>query len=270
VLSIPFGIRPSRRAASDYENRSHRSASGGWHALPIGRLGIITGSGLHGERGERVGRGDLRSARGVVLHDDGAVVTLARHGPAGATLPHAIDHGANVLALREAGVDRVLAIASTGSLRLDWPVGTVVCPDDFYAPQVTVSIHDDGRAFGVRGFDATWRRLVLDTWRERAARPIVDGGVYAQTHGPRFETPAEVRALAQVADLVGMTVAAECIVAAEAGLAYAAVCVVDNLGNGLALEPLDLDSFRAAVEANRAALLNDLEAVAPALASTRA
>lgn len=224
---------------------------------------MITGSGLHGEH---IGRGDVRTVRGVVLHDDGAVVTLARHGPDGATLPHAIDHAANALALRDAGVDRVLAVGSVGSLRLDWPVGTVVCPDDFYAPHVTVSIHDDMRAFGVRGFDPTWRRLVLGTWRERAARPIVDGGVYAQTRGPRFETPAEVRALAQVADLVGMTIAAECIVAAEAGLAYAAVCVVDNLGNGLSLEPLDLDSFRAAVDANRAALVADLEAVVPALA----
>jgi len=192
-------------------------------------------------------------------------VTLPRHGPDGATLPHAIDHGANVLALRDAGVDRVLAVGSVGSLRLDWPVGTVVGPDDFYAPHVTISLHDDARAFGARGFDPAWRRSVVDAWQEHAARPIVDGGVYAQTRGPRFETPAEVRALARDADLVGMTVAAECIVAGEAGLAYAAVCVVDNLGNGLATEPLDLDSFRVAVAANRAALVADLEAVLPAL-----
>ena len=46
--------------------------------------------------------------------------------------------------------------------------------------------------------------------------------MYAQTLGPRFETPAEVRALARVADMVGMTIAAEAVLAGEAALAYAA------------------------------------------------
>ena len=39
--------------------------------------------------------------------------------------------------------------------------------------------------------------------------------------------------MAAHADVVGMTIASECIVAAELGLAYAAICVVDNLANGI-------------------------------------
>ncbi len=158
----------------------------------------------------------------------------------------------------------MLGLSSTGSLRLDWPVGTIVCPDDFYAPQVTVTAHDDARSHTVPGFDPSWRSRVLETWRAHAATPIVDGGVYAQTSGPRFETPAEVRALARIGDLVGMTIAAECILASELGLAYAAVCVVDNLANGLDPEPLTIEAFQAAVAANRTALLADLDAVLPA------
>jgi 5'-methylthioadenosine phosphorylase len=106
---------------------------------------------------------------------------------------------------------------------------------------------------------------VLATWAEHAATPIVDGGVYAQTSGPRFETPAEVRALTRVGDLVGMTIAAECILSRELGLAYAAVCVVDNLANGLATAPLTVAEFQAAVESNRVRLLADLDAVLPVL-----
>jgi purine nucleoside phosphorylase len=83
----------------------------------------------------------------------------------------------------------------------------------------------------------------------------------------RFETPAEVRALARIGDLVGMTLAAECILTKELGIAYAAVCVVDNLGNGLAVEPLTIEEFQAGVVANRVALLADLDAVLPALAA---
>ncbi len=171
-----------------------------------------------------------------------------------------------MLALRAAGCDRVLGLSSTGSLRIDWPVGTTVCPDDFYAPQVNVTVHDDARSHTVPSFDPAWRARLVATWRSHTATPMVDGGVYTQTRGPRFETPAEVRALARVGDLVGMTIAAECILSGEVGLAYAAVCVVDNLANGLDAAPLTVEQFQAAVTANRAALLADLDTVLPVLA----
>ncbi len=177
-----------------------------------------------------------------------------------------VDHRAHLRALQAAGCDRVLGLASAGSLRLDWPVGTVVCPDDFYAPHVNDTVHDNAGSHTVPGFDHLWRGRVLATWRARARSPIVDGGVYTQTRGPRFETPAEVRALAGIGDLVGMTLAAECILAKELGIAYAAVCMVDNLGNGLDPEPLTIEEFQASVVANRSALLADLAAVLPELA----
>jgi 5'-methylthioadenosine phosphorylase len=172
----------------------------------------------------------------------------------------------NVLAIRDAGADRVVGIASVGSLRHDWPVGTLVCPDDLYAPHVNVSMFDDERAHGTRGFDLAWRATVIACWRARTSTAVVEGGVYGATRGPRFETPAEIRALARDADLVGMTVPAECIVAQEADLAYAALCVVDNLGNGLAPAPLTLEQFRTSAARNQRRLVEDLGRVLPALA----
>ena len=44
-----------------------------------------------------------------------------------------------------------------------------------------------------------------------------------------------------------MTLASECIVAGELGLPYAAVCVVDNLANGVGDAPLTLSEFEAGV-----------------------
>ena len=168
-------------------------------------------------------------------------------------------------ALLAAGVTHVLALSSVGSLRTDWPVGTVALASDFYAPAVTLSFHDDPRSHQVPGFDPGWGATVRDTWRASTATPIIDDAVYAQTPGPRFETPAEVRALARVADLVGMTVASECTLASEVGLPYAAVCVVDNLANGLGDGVLTMDEFQAGVARNRARLIADLDAVLPAL-----
>jgi 5'-methylthioadenosine phosphorylase len=231
----------------------------------MGRLAVVGGTGV---RDSTFGRGaEPVTIAGVPMLDTGEFLVLQRHGLDGYVRAHEIDHPAHVLALGDAGCDRVLALSSTGSLRSDWPVGTFVCPDDFYALQVNDTIHDDARSHTIPSFDAPWRRRVLDVWQAEAATPLVDGGVYAQTRGPRFETPAEVRALASVGDLVGMTLAAECILTKEVGIAYAAVCVVDNLGNGLDPAPLTIEEFRAGVAANRAALLAGLDAVLPTLAA---
>jgi 5'-methylthioadenosine phosphorylase len=232
----------------------------------MGRLAVIGGTGV---RDTALARdAESIAVAGVGLLDAGDFVFLQRHGSDTYIRAHEIDHAANVRALAAAGCDRVLGLSSTGSLRIDWPVGTVVCPDDFYAPQVNPSLYDDGRSNTVPGFDPEWRAVVLDSWRAHAGTPIVDGGVYTQSCGPRFETPAEVRALARIGDLVGMTIAAECILTKEAGVAYAAVCVVDNLANGLDAAPLTMQQFAAAVAANQAALLRDLAQVLPVLAKT--
>ena len=62
-----------------------------------------------------------------------------------------------------------------------------------------------------------------------------------------------------------MTVASECVLAAELGLAYAAVCVVDNLANGVGDHELTVDEFEAGKAANRAAVIESLDALVPEL-----
>jgi 5'-methylthioadenosine phosphorylase len=75
------------------------------------------------------------------------------------------------------------------------------------------------------------------------------GGVYAQTRGPRIETMAEVRALARIADLVGMTLASEATLACELGMAFTALCTVDNYAHGLGGEA---PTWEHILEASRA------------------
>jgi len=196
----------------------------------------------------------------------GAVV-LQRHGGAdGYRLPHLIDHAANLRSLAEAGCDRVLAICSVGSLDAGLGVGSFVCPHDFIALQLTVTSLDDARGHAMPGFDLTWREEVLAAWGASGAATLRDGGIYWQTNGPRFETPAEIGLIAAHADLVGMTMASECIVAGELELPYAAVCVVDNLANGIAAGPLSTAELQRDREANAARLRDALDAVLPELA----
>ena len=221
----------------------------------MGRLAVILGSNALGPGG-----GEMAAAAA----EHGAAV-VQRHGDAADyVLPHEIDHAANLRPLVEQGCDRVLAIASVGSLRTDLPVGSLICPDDFIALHVSASIFDDKRAHSAPSFAAHWRAELLAAWAEAGEAPVNDG-VYWQTIGPRFETPAEIRMIGPHADVVGMTIASECVIAGELGLEYAAICVVDNLANGLAEGELSVAEMDADRIVNATRLRDGLAAVLPRL-----
>ncbi len=240
-------------------------------------VGVLIGSSALGSGGERL----------IGLAGELGLPLVQRHGTDPYLLPHLIDHGANMQALREAGCDRALAISSVGSLHPAVGVGSLVCPDDYIAIGDAGSTFSDARGHGTRDLAGPWRDEVLAAWADSDAEPLStfelpppaatgpspDGppppsgaGVYWQSRGPRFETPAEVRMIAAHADLVGMTVASECVAAHEADLLYAAVCIVDNLANGLDTIPLTLDEFERGRTAGVKRLRSSLESVLPRLA----
>ena len=192
--------------------------------------------------------------------DTGDAVLIARHGDP-YVQPHRIDHAANMRTLQDRGCDRVLALGSVGGLRREFDVGTFVCPDDFIALHTGKSAFDDRRSHVVPGFDADWRERVVGEWSRRAAPPLRDGGVYWESIGPRFETRAEIRLIARHADVIGMTIASECVIAAELGLPYAAICIVDNLANGVAEHQLTVEEFEDGRERNRRRLAEAVTAI---------
>ncbi len=221
----------------------------------MGRLAVIVGSSALGPGG-----GEIAAA--AAAH--GAAIVQRHDSSQDYVLPHQIDHAANLRPLAEQGCDRVLAIASVGSLKTGLGVGSLVCPDDFIALHPGYSVFGDQRAHTAPSFDARWRAEVIEAWGAGGEAPV-DGGVYWQTIGPRFETPAEIRLMAAHADVVGMTVAAECIVAGELGLDYAAVCMVDNLANGLGEGELSVAEMEADRLINAGKLREGLARVLPRL-----
>jgi 5'-methylthioadenosine phosphorylase len=102
-------------------------------------------------------------------------------------------------------------------------------------------------------------------WQDRAGLELVDGGVYWESRGPRLETPAEIRLAAAHASVVGMTIASECVAAADLGLAYAAVCVVENLANGVGEDELTAEELLQGRAANRQALTAALQRLTPSV-----
>ena len=238
----------------------------------MGRLALVGGHGFDAMVSwAETPRIEVATGRGAVeLLDGGDHVMLPRHGIEHYVPAHLVDHPRNLTALAEAGCDRLLGICSVGSLDPGLEVGAILCPADFISLSRVDAAFDDARGHVVAAFDPVWRRLVIEAWRTATELPIRDQGVYWQSPGPRFETPAEVRLIARHADVVGMTMASECAIACQLGLAYAAICVVDNLANGIGETTPTQEDFEAAKAENWSRVGSALVAALPALAATPA
>ncbi len=77
------------------------------------------------------------------------------------------------------------------------------------------------------------RRILLEAAKHMGVK-VVDGVTYACMEGPRFETAAEIRMLRVLgADVVGMTLVPEVVLARELNMCYLSIGVVTNLAAGL-------------------------------------
>jgi 5'-methylthioinosine phosphorylase len=175
---------------------------------------------------------------------------MPRHGPEHKVPPHLINYRANVWALREQGVGRVLAVNAVGGIRADFGPGRLVIPDQLidYTSGRAHTFFTGGEA-GVthvefdRPYDEPWRASLLAS-AQREQMDIADGGVLGCTQGPRLETAAEIRRLRNDGcDLVGMTGMPEAGLAKELGLTYASLAVVVNWAGGVGSQPVTLETI---------------------------
>jgi 5'-methylthioadenosine phosphorylase len=201
--------------------------------------------------------GDATVYTGTMGSAEMPVVFLQRHH-AGADPdvyepPHAIDHRRNFAALAKLRVRCIIAVCSVGGLRPDIPVGSLVLPDDYFAlfgPRV--SFYDDKRGHIVPGIHAVFRKQLMAILADAGLpRLCKDSLTYVHATGPRFETSAEVRFLASLGHVVGMTAGSEATMAAELNIPYAIVAMIDNLANGVCDVGLTSKAFLASVEVNQ-------------------
>ncbi|MFW6322175.1 MAG: S-methyl-5'-thioinosine phosphorylase, partial [Guyparkeria sp.] len=168
------------------------------------------------------------------------VVFLPRHGYNHRIPPHQINYRANIWALRELNVSRILAVAAVGGIHPDMGPGSLVVPDQLIDyTWGRPSTYYEGDLDSVTHVDFTYpynsslRRAFLSAG-EALDLPMIDGGTYGATQGPRLETAAEIRRLKQDGcDVVGMTGMPEAVLAREAGIDYASLNVVANWAAGV-------------------------------------
>jgi len=175
----------------------------------------------------------------VGLLDGHRVAFLARHGEGHSVPPHRINYRANLAALQMAGARRVVALNTVGGITADCGPGALVCPTqliDYTWGRISTLAEEDGSDvlhvdFG-DPYTAALRGDILAAAR-RAQVPMVDGGCYGATQGPRLETKAEIaRMRRDGCDLVGMTGMPEAGLARELGLDYACIGIVANWAAG--------------------------------------
>lgn len=168
------------------------------------------------------------------------VAFLARHGEGHKVPPHRINYRANIWALRETGVQQVIAIAAVGGIHARLAPGEVAIPDQIIDyTWGRAHTYSDGGSEGVQ--HAEFGRPYSEPLRQRlitAARPgklaVLEEGVYGCTQGPRLETEAEIRKMQRDGcDMIGMTGMPEAALARELGLDYASVAVSVNWCAGL-------------------------------------
>ena len=166
----------------------------------------------------------------TVIQKSDKVIFINRHGADKNTPPHLINHPANMEALKKNGVKYVISACSVGSLHSELKIGSILIPDDYINFFSSTTVNE--AKFFTPSF-SKYLREILVKYGKNICEDIIDGGVYFQTRGPRFETRAEIRMMAQFADIVGMTMAQEASTAQEFDLEYASICSIDNYANGI-------------------------------------
>jgi purine-nucleoside phosphorylase len=152
---------------------------------------------------------------------------------------HAVVHGVRVA--HALGCRIALLTNGAGCLQKDWTIGEPVVIKDHINMTGHSPLTGDNPPAPLAGrfvdltdaYNSSLRALVHNV------SPTINEAVYFGFHGPHFETPAEIRAIATLgADMVGMSTVLETIAARHLGMRVLALSLATNLAAGINPLPL--------------------------------
>ncbi len=161
------------------------------------------------------------------------VAFLARHGPKHTIRPTDVNSRANIFALKKLGVQRILAVSTVGSLREEYKPGELAFVEQFIdrTTRREQSFYTKDKVCHISVADPMCpeTRKTLIAVAEKARIIAHSTGTYVCIEGPRFSTRAESRLYqAWNADIVGMTLVPECVLAREAEICYASTAMITD------------------------------------------
>jgi len=210
------------------------------------KVGIIGGSGFYHLEGFEHRQsmtvstvyGEPSSAYELYTRGDTNYYFLARHGNQHTLAPHNINYRANIDGFSKLGVEKILSFSSVGSINTSYNIGDFIITDN--AIDFTFSrnstFFDEEEVYHI---DFTYpfcndlRTRVIEALRKIDTKCHIKG-TYICTNGPRFETASEIKMFSLFgADIVGMTLFPECVLAREKQICYANVGIVANCAAGI-------------------------------------
>ncbi len=215
-------------------------------------VAIITGSGTYALPGFSPAHatlvstpyGDVEVSEGSWVGVD--VLHIARHGLGHARLSNAINHRANVWALRERGASAVIGLTACGTVDPSVELGSIVLFDDLYFPSNRLpdgalctffdQIGDPERGHWILNGGPFSQGLVGLVGEAAAAGGLSyrAGGVYGHVDGPRFNTPVEIAELVRAGvTAVSQTGGPEAVLCGELELPFTLVGFVTDHANGV-------------------------------------
>jgi 5'-deoxy-5'-methylthioadenosine phosphorylase len=219
-------------------------------------IGIIGGTGLTSLEGlEIVKREKIETPYGDPSDEliygkfaDKDVLFLPRHGSSHTIPPHKINYRANIWALKNAGVDRIVAVAAVGGIRADMTPAAIMLPDqivDYTWGRIHTYFEEGLEEVTHIDFSYPYTPSLREKLIKACAElkmDVAQNGTYAATQGPRLETAAEINKYERDGcDIVGMTAMPEAALARELELDYAAITVVANEAAGRCPDDLTME-----------------------------
>jgi len=244
------------------------------------KIGIIAGTGFYNLPAlAGAAATSIETIYGKALITSGSwhgaeIAFLTRHGVDHSVPPSAVNYRANIIALKDLGVDFVIAVNVVGGIDPNLPAGSLQLLDDFvdFTHGRADTFFDGLQPGGVQHIDMshlydTQVKVAMSAAAKDAGLTLHTGGVYAGFNGPRFETPAEIRMAALAgATVVGMTGVPEVSLAKEAGLRYAAIALVVNAAAGVSDVPITMEDINTALKAASEKVITIIDGAIKALA----
>jgi 5'-methylthioinosine phosphorylase len=179
------------------------------------------------------------------------VVFLARHGYAHSIPPHRVNYRANIWAMKNIGIERIIAVAAVGGINKGMPPGRICIPDQivdytygrdhtFFDKDLTEVTHVDFS----QPYDESMRKILINA-AGRAGIDSMNAGVYGATQGPRLETAAEINRMERDGcDMVGMTGMPEAALARELGISYVTCAISANWAAGRGEDEITMEDIQ--------------------------
>jgi len=156
--------------------------------------------------------------------------------------------------IRMMGAETLILTNAAGGINKNYRVGDFMLIRDHISSFVPSPLRGENiESLGTRFPDMT---SVYDKKLGNAAKKCAEKkwitlheGVYLQTTGPQFETPAEIEMYRTLgADAVGMSTACEAIAARHAGYRICGISMISNAAAGMSGEPLTHEEVKAAAD----------------------